>query len=160
MSTPEMLSKRTAIQAQLSLQNRLRGGSVGFFGIAGLSLLNSIIMLFGANLDFAIGLAITQVVEGAAMGFSDHLSGSALAVLKILEVLLNLGIVAMFSAFGWLVRRDHAWAFIVGMVIYAVDTLIFVLARFWLGVALHVFVLFVLFQGLQALYALRDIPTA
>ncbi|KAB8144479.1 hypothetical protein F8S13_06295 [Chloroflexia bacterium SDU3-3] len=160
MSTPEMLSERTAIQAQLTFENRLRGGSAGFFAIAGLSLLNSIIMLFGANFDFAIGLAITQVVEGAAMGFSDHLSGSALALLKIVEVLLNLGIVAMFAAFGWLVRRDHAWAFIVGMGIYAVDTLIFVLAGFWLGVALHVFVLFVLFQGLQALYALRDIPTA
>lgn len=51
------------IKERLELETRLNSGAGWFYWIAGLSLLNSIIMLSGSDLYFVIGLGITQIID-------------------------------------------------------------------------------------------------
>lgn len=161
MSMPETLTDSTqmVLQARFTLQNRLRSGTSWFFWIAGLSLINTLATLFGVSWNFAIGLGITQVIDIVAMTLVSKLHGPGVLIVDGIAIVMDLGLAAMFVAFGWLARRNHAWVFILGMVIYALDGLLFVLFQSWLSVGLHAFALFGLYQGLQALYALRKLPT-
>jgi hypothetical protein len=56
----------------------------------------------------------------------------------------------LFIGCGLLARKGLAWVFVVGMVLYGLDGLLFLLVGDWFGLAFHVFVLFCLFKGLQA----------
>ena len=61
--------------------------------------------------------------------------------------LLSAGAVVLFGVFA---HKRHLWAFVVGMVLIALDGLIFLIAQDWLGVGFHVFVLYCLFRGAKA----------
>ena len=62
---------------------------------------------------------------------------------------LDLLAAAVFILFGVFANKGHRWAFIVGMVLFALDGLIFLLAQDWIGVGFHVFVLYCFFRGLK-----------
>jgi hypothetical protein len=59
--------------------------------------------------------------------------------------------------FGVLGSKRHLWTFIVGMVLLALDGLLFLFAHDWIGVGFHVYVLYCLFRGMQACRALRAV---
>jgi hypothetical protein len=61
----------------------------------------------------------------------------------------------VFVGFGALAGRGHAWAFVLGALLFALDSLIFVLAQAWLGVALHALALYFIFRGFLACLKLR-----
>jgi len=85
---------------------------------------------------FIIGLGFTQVI--------DYELGGTTALL------LDLLIAGLFVLFGVFATKGHRWAFVVGMVLFALDGLILLLRSNWLGVAFHVFVLYCLFRGFTA----------
>ena len=72
--------------------------------------------------------------------------GSAKAIGLVLGVLAA-GIFALFGVFAC---KRHVWAFVVGMLLYGLDTILTVLAEQWLGLAFHGWVLFSLFIGTRA----------
>jgi hypothetical protein len=121
---------------------RLRSGASWYYWIAALSLINSIAALSGSSWGFIVGLGITQVVDAFGEGFG---AGG-----KVVALALNLVVAGIFVLFGVFAHKRHAWAFIVGMVLFGLDGVIFVLVQDWLGVGFHVFVLFMLFRGMQA----------
>jgi len=127
---------------QLRLANTARSGAGWFYWIAGLSLINSISMLSGSTWGFIIGLGITQAFHRFAGGFGN----SGLLVALVLDLLAA----GLFVLFGSLANKRHAWAFIVGMVLYALDGLVFIADRDWLSVGFHVFVLFCILAGFSA----------
>jgi hypothetical protein len=127
---------------------QLKSGASWFYWIAGLSLINSIVALTGSDWRFILGLGVTQVLDAFGAGFG----GGAKVVTFILDLLVA-GLLILFGVFGY---KRHLWAFIVGMVLFALDGLIFLFAGDWLGVAFHAFVLFCLFRGMQACRALRS----
>src|SRR5438132_399741 len=55
-----------------------------------------------------------------------------------------------FVLLGLLAVRGHAWAFLVGVTLYALDGLISLLVHDWLGVGFHVFVVILILKGFQA----------
>jgi hypothetical protein len=63
----------------------------------------------------------------------------------------------MFVLFGVFACKRHIWAFVVGMVLYAGDTLLTMLLGLWLGVAFHAWVLFSLFIGVRAALQLNKL---
>jgi hypothetical protein len=48
-------------------------------------------------------------------------------------------------------REGQQWAFLVAMILYALDGLIFLGFGLWLDLAFHAFALFNMYKGLQAL---------
>jgi len=63
--------------------------------------------------------------------------------------------VGVFALLGRLALRGQPWAFAVGAIVYAVDGLIFVAARDWIGAAFHAFVVVMALRGLDAARRLR-----
>jgi len=132
------------------LEKQLKGGGSWFYWIAGLSLVNSVIALSGSGTRFILGLGITQIFDELAQGMR---SGAGLAVAVVLDLLAS----AVFVFFGVFANKRHTWSFIVGMALYALDGLIYLIAQEWLGVGFHAFVLFCLFRGFKACRALNAV---
>lgn len=141
------------IQQKLTLQAALKNGAGWFYWIAGLSILNSIIYLFGGSINFVVGLGITILVDVFAKEIAQSLGGSTL--LLVIGFVINIAIAVVFIAFGVLGSKQHRWAIITGMVLYVLDAIIFIFAQDWLSVGFHAFALWGIFRGLQALNQLR-----
>jgi hypothetical protein len=129
----------TAEQQQLERRRRLGAG--WFYWVAGISLLNALITLAGLHWRFIVGLGTTQVATGLAVR-----AGRGWATAILLDVVLIGG----FAVLGYLALQKHLWAFAVGIAVYGLDGLIFLAVRNWIGLGFHVFVLVMVFKGLQA----------
>ena len=115
------------------LESRIKNGGGWFFWIAGLSIINSIIYLAGSDLTFIIGLGITQVIDGMASVATGQ--GKAIAFV------ITLIIAAVFVTLGIYSRKKKNWAFILGIVLYSFDALLFLIAQDWLSIGFHIFAL-------------------
>jgi hypothetical protein len=131
-----------AAKENLVAASQVRSGASWFYWIAALSLINSIAAFSGSSWRFIIGLGITQLLD--EIGASIPSGGKA--VVLVLDVLAA----GMFVGFGWFAQKGHLWAFLVGMIVFALDGLVFLLAQDWLGVGFHVFILYFLFRGFNA----------
>jgi hypothetical protein len=118
-----------------------RSGALWFYWVAGLSVVNSLASLTGQQWRFILGLGITQLADALAV----H-SGRGVGAVAVMDAV----IVGGFVLLGRFAERGRVWAFAVGAVIYALDGLIFVGLRDWIGVAFHVFVLVMTVRGLDA----------
>lgn len=126
---------------------QVRSGASWFYWIAALSLVNSIVAFTGSSWRFILGLGITQIIDGMAQ----HGEGSSAAV----ALILNFLVAAVFVVLGIFAHKGQLWAFIVGMILFALDGVIFLLAQDWIGVAFHAFVLYCFFRGFNACRRLR-----
>ncbi len=125
-----------------TLERRLRISADWFIWIAALSLVNSVIRLSGGRMFFIFGLGVTQVIDSFATGLAS--GGTAVAFG------LDLVAAGVFALFGFFGRKRQTWSFAVGMSLYALDAVIYVLGGDWLSVAFHGYVLYRMFGGLQA----------
>ncbi|HYC71713.1 MAG TPA: hypothetical protein VEB66_10930 [Opitutaceae bacterium] len=112
-----------------------------FWWIAGLSLINTVMAHTGSDWGFAIGLGFTLIVDHALQNF------------KVVALAIDLIAIGSFVGLGLLARKGHVWAFIVGAVLYAVDTLVYLVAMEWLGLIFHVIAVAFLIRGARKLSA-------
>ena len=134
---------------KIDLENRLLAGANWFCWLAGLSLINSLIALMDGSWYFIFGLGITQLVDGFVMAGIEALPGVG-TVFRIVGFGVNLVILSVFCLFGWLARRGRQGAFVVGMVLYALDAVLYLWVGDLWGLAFHGWVLYALFGGLRA----------
>ena len=139
------------------LQGQVNSGANWFFWIAGLSLVNSLIIFFDGDRSFAIGLGITQIVDAIA---SVSVADGASTIVKTLALVFDVIVIAVFVGFGFLGRARHLWAFIVGIALFALDSLIFVIAFDFIGIAIHALALFFLVRGMLAVRQINAMPAA
>ena len=128
--------------ADPALALRLKSGASWFYWIAGLSLINSIVALTGSNWRFIIGLGVTQVFDV----FGQSMSGGG----KVVALILDLLAAGIFILFGVFANQRHHWAFITGMVLFALDGMLSLLIQDWLGLGFHALVLYWIFRGFAA----------
>ena len=145
--------------ALVNLQRRVKSGASNFYFIAGLSVVNSLISAFNGGLTFVIGLAITQLVDGFALGISQTAPDIAMIV-KVVGLALSIVISGIVAIFGYFAGKGHRWAFLTGMILYGLDALIMLAFGDWLAFAFHLFFLWGLFAGLQALNKLQKLAPA
>lgn len=136
------------------LEHRAKSGANWFYWIAALSLVNTIAAFTGSQWRFIIGLGITQVVDTILTEVVKD--GGNLA--RGVALALDLIVAGIFITFGVFAGRRHTWAFIVGLVLFALDTVIFIIAQDWLGIAFHAYVCYCLFVGLKAARQLNQLP--
>jgi hypothetical protein len=129
--------------AQLEgLEKTVKSGGSWFYWIAGMSLINTIALLAGSHWNFVIGLGATQIVDG----ITKHVGSMAM----LIGLPISLFISAIYAMFGYFACQRARWAFIVGMILYGLDTLIFVAFFDILPLAFHAWALFGLSRGLKA----------
>ena len=137
-----------------------RSGANWFYWITGLSVANTVIQFMGSDHSFIVGLGITQVVDAIGKGLSDGAveagSGAFGHAFRVIGLGVDVVVLAAFVLFGWLAGKKRGWAFVVGMIFYGLDALLFVLLQQWMSVAFHAFALVGLWGGYAALRKLRE----
>lgn len=99
---------------------QVKSGASWFYWIAGLSLVNSIAAFSGSDWRFILGLGVTQLID--VLGQSIEGPG------KFIALVLDLVAAGVLVLFGVFASKGHLWAFVVGMVLFALDGVLF-LAR-------------------------------
>ena len=94
-----------------------------------------------------VGLGITQVVDGIMWAIGDELGGEAVMITQIIGLFINLLLIIIFVGFGLLARRRHRWAFVVGMLLYALDVFILVWAGDVFSIVFHLIAYFLYLPG-------------
>jgi hypothetical protein len=138
----------TADASRAVLVSRMKSGASWFYWIAALSLVNSVSAAVGSDWRFVLGLGITQIID--VLG--SNLGGAGRMIVLMLDLLVAGGLVLL----GLLGSKGRLWTFIVGMVLLALDSILFVRAGDWIGMGFHAFVLYCLFRGMQACRSLRE----
>ena len=67
-----------------------------------------------------------------------------------MALLLDLFLIGGFALLGYLALQGHGWVFPVGIGVYALDGLMFFVARNWVGLGFHAFVLVMRCKGFLA----------
>ncbi|MCG3121467.1 MAG: hypothetical protein ALAOOOJD_04582 [bacterium] len=141
----------TATAAQYGFEDQVVSAAKWFFWIAGLSLVNSLILLAEGKWSFIIGLGITQVIDTIAVSVAADSETGLGIFIKSAALFADLIIIGVVIAFGVFAKKMQKWSFITGMTLYALDGLILVLAKDLVGIGFHLFVLWMLYSGLKAL---------
>jgi len=149
---------RSSVAEMLTLYMQGRRGANWFYWVAGLSLVNSAVILGGGSIFFVIGLGITLVADGLAAAISQH-HPETVWVVKGIALAFDVFVAAILAGFGWLSGRRYLAMFGVGMAFYLLDGLIFLLFQDWLSVAFHGYALFCMWSGFQAFRKLRVLET-
>lgn len=139
-SAPQNTVETEALREKLYNTRKVsKSGANWYYWIAGLSLANGIMLATETDWGFIFGLGTTQVMqvllsENATMGF--------------LSILPFAGI---FIAIGYWAGRPSHVGYITGMILYALDGLIYVIAEDWLNAGFHAFALFLINVGRAAI---------
>lgn len=136
------------------LDKKIKTGGAWLYWIAGLSIVNSVIILTGSNWGFVLGLTLTQVIDIVCRGIATELGVAAM----IFALVLDLAIAGFFIALGVFARRRQTWPFVVALVLYGIDTLLTLFTGIWLGVLWHAWALTCIVIGLRAAVRWRDAP--
>jgi len=124
------------------IKKQLKSGASWFYWIAGLSLINTVLILRGSDMNFIIGLGITLI--------ADFLAKEIGSLGIVIALIFDIVVAAIFVVFGYFAGKGNGWAFIVGMVFYTLDALVFLLAQDWLPFGFHLFALFCIYGGYKA----------
>src|SRR5437660_7352073 len=115
------------VEHKLRAERIVRVGAGWFATIAALSMINSLLSMSGAGIRFIFGLGIAQFVDGLA-----HQAGQTGIAL---DLLINGFVAGVLIIFWNLARKGEQWAFVVGMLLYAVDALVMLYFKDILAVA-------------------------
>jgi hypothetical protein len=138
------------------LQRQMKSGANNFYWIAGLSMANSIFFVFGTRPTFVVGLGITQFMDIIAHNIAQSFPNS-IPLIQSIGLLSDLFICGVFVLCGYLAAKGHRWAFIAGMSLYGLDAILTLVSPDYIGFGFHLFFLWFLFSGLQALDKLKKI---
>ncbi len=133
-----------------------QNGAKWFYGIAVLSLVNTAMSLTQASIRFPVGLGITQVIDAFALIGSQEAPAVSM-ILKTLSVILNSIFAGIIALFGWLALKKKTWAFIVGMIIFSLDSLWCLLFKDWICLGFHVLALICICKGFIALKNINNV---
>jgi hypothetical protein len=130
-------TQQAGLDVAKSLVERRAQKSVTWFcWIAGLLIVNLTIVLSGSDRHFLMGLGITEVLYLASRRLGGEGSGVALV--------LRLGIAGIFRLFGCFAHRPQLAAFVVGIILYALDDLLLSSFSDYFSACFHAFVLYIL----------------
>ena len=147
------VSSRDLLKFQL-LQRRLNGGA-WFYWIGGASILNSVLNAAGTQWGLAVGLGVTYLIDGLAEGLSNTVRT------PIYAFLIDIAIAGGFLLLGRAARRGNLVWWAIGIGLYLLDGLLFVLFEDLLGIAVHAIAIYGLVSGWRAARALKrfDAPS-
>lgn len=125
--------------------------SVGIMNaVMAFSVLNSALISFGSPLVMAFGLSITDVISALTKSGGNYI--------HLLWNIIPLGFYFLLST---LAKKHWGWLIFL-MICYAIDGILSLIDQRWIGTAVHVYVLYMLWQGLSAGFAaqkLERMPT-
>lgn len=139
----------------LGLAKEIKHGASWFYWIAGLTVLNSVLVLVGAGIYFVVGLGVADFIRGLTMGLlmdPDPLAGPSFVLAAILEGIFALA----FVAAGRAASRGFGPAFLLGGLPYALDAVFCLLNGQIMSLAFHALALLYITKGYLACRSLKQ----
>ena len=155
---PAMMAEMERRTAAMNITRVVKNGASQFYWIAGLSVVNSLISIFGGGVTFVIGLGATLLIDGIAALISQESGGSPIVL--GMGFLFSLIFDLIFVAFGYFAGKGKRWAFITGMIFYGLDALLMLTFSEWIGFAFHLYFMWSIWQGMSALGKLKAFEAA
>jgi len=137
----QQLNERIAVSKMVAAA-RPQAGAKWFYWIAGLSLINSVMVVSRGSLHFVFGFGVTSLVDAAA-------KRAGIASL-VLDVVMNGVVAGVFVLFGMFAGKTQKWAFVLGMVLYAADGLLLLSVKDFLSAGFHAYALWAVYRGYSA----------
>lgn len=122
-----------------------------FLWIAILSGLNIIASIFHQNLNFVAGLGVNYLILGMMDGIHRALGVDLMPVGFFLTLLVS-------GLFLWIwnkSKKENQNVYLAGLIIYGLDTLIFIFTKEWFSLGFHILALWMLYNGYKALLTLK-----
>jgi hypothetical protein len=141
---------------RLQLEQRMKSGANWFYWIAALSLVTSVISLAGGTWGFFISLGVTQLIDAVATGVASQWGWG----FKAVALAFDLVAAGLFALIGYFGNQRKAGVLLAGMVLYALDALLFVVFFHLLALAFHAFALYSMYGGYRAAAALAELDPA
>lgn len=110
-----------------------------FLTIAILSIINTIIIASEINVRFIFGLGFSQLIDG--------LFYSLLGGFKFIGILFSFLYSGIFIVIWYFAKAKKNWAYIIGLVLYGLDMLIFIYFKDWLSTGFHILPLILILYG-------------
>ena len=123
-------------------------GMSWFSWIAGLSFVNTLLVLIHAGWSFMFGLTATQFLDYNWYNYFSELS----FVDNVLLAILYLLIIGSVALSGYLSKRRYIWAMWLGLILVILDGFLSLYIQDYWGAAFHAFVVFRVFNGYLALH--------
>lgn len=131
--------KMDAEEAKLNRQ--MKNGMNWFIWIALLSMVNSILYFFNANISFLAGLGATQLINE----FVDMASTRSI----IIGVGLNLLLVWLYILIAQFSKKWN-WVIVLGLIFYSIDSLLFLFVADWFSFLFHIVAIVGIIIGFRA----------
>jgi hypothetical protein len=147
--SPAATSQSVAVEQKSRVLDALKRSASWFLMIAGLSMVNSILAMSGAKIQFIFGLGVAQIVDALA-----HRAGSSGV---ILDLVINGMIAGVFVLFWNFARQGQRWAWYLGMALYVIDGILLLLFKDYLAMAFHAYALYRMSSGLKLLPILEGL---
>jgi hypothetical protein len=118
-----------------------------FYYIAGMSVLNTVLALFTSiTIGSALALGMTEFVDGVGLYLHNIIIGIAFTVFMA----------GVFSAIAHFAGKGNIVVYLIGMVLYGLDAILLVVFKDWIGIAVHCWLLYTLFQGIHYAINLKE----
>jgi hypothetical protein len=152
--TPEVEAEAapavSALESQIAvLLAQGKNGANWFYRIAGYSVVNTLIMVVSGGFYFVLGLGVTFIADWIATANAAQNPQGAI-VLKAMAFGFSVFMSLVFCGFGWLAVKRYQPLFLLGMTLYLLDGLLFVLMGQILAAAFHAYALYGMWGGFQA----------
>lgn len=105
------------------LLKKMRNGAGWLYFIAGLSLVNTLLVVFNADRHFGVGMAFTLFVDALAGEILKE-NPDQVTIVRTIELIIDTFAITACAATGFFCMRGHRWAFIVALALYGLDTLL------------------------------------
>ena len=139
----------TVEKEHLKQKNLILGGASWFLWIGILSALNLIALIIHQNLQFIAGLGINYFI----LGIMDGIRRATGVNLIILGYVLTFLVSGLFIFIWKKSKQENKAIYLTGLIIYGLDTILFVFTKEWFSFGFHVFALLMLGKGYNALIA-------
>jgi len=152
MGTAPAPAPSNLVEQKLRAEAAVKAAAGWFLWVAALSLVNSVLSMSGSGVRFIFGLGTAQIIDALA-----HQADSGGVAL---DLIINGFVAAVLLLFWNFARKGQKWAFLVGMAVYAVDGLILLPFKDFLGIAFHAYALYRMYRGITVIPVLQRIEQA
>ena len=151
--TPEIAVEQapafSPLEAQIAvLMHQGKTGANWFYRIAAFSIINTLIMLISGGIYFVLGLGVTFIADAIAQNAGQNPQESA--VLKVVAFVFSVVMSLVFCGFGWLANKRFQPLYFLGMTLYLLDGLLFLMLGQMLACAFHAYALYCMWGGFRA----------
>lgn len=143
----EMQARTAELRGKIDPLKTIKTGANWFYWIAALSLINSVVLLMESDYNFIAGLGITQIFDAILM--------EIMGGYNILCLIPSIFFSFIFAGLGHYANKHYRIAFLIGLVFYGFDSLLFLIVGDLLSAGFHAFAFFMIFKGFKALNTLQ-----